>query len=588
MLPGPIFSVEMLTTARRSRYTIVRTLYAGVLFLTLAWVYYESVRWSHWDNIQRVAAFMANFFSTFGVIQIAAVLLLGPAMAAGTIAVERERRTFEYLLVSDLSSAEIVFGKLTARLLLMVAIVLAGIPVLALAMLMGGIPPESLLVLTVLTVSTMAMVAVLSILVSVWSRTTRDAVMRAYLILAALLIVPPCAWAAQNGSAQLLPGWVDWCNGQVLMLNPFWVFAGAMQGVASNQAGEAWRILGVMVRNQCLFTVLGAALAAWSVRRVRLTERAARNRSLRWLPRLRPGIGKYPMLWKEAFSGVAATRLGIAGRIALVLLVMVILGTTLYQFWSMVASSGFSDGLWFLRYAVIMGTVVGSGVLVLVGTRAASSVTAERERDTWLSLLSAPLSPQEIVWGKVLGSIWAARWIYALLVFILGLGFLVHPVFALGMFAMMATLAVLSLFASALGVWSSLVCRTSLRAIGMTISIGVFVGGGYLFCCIPLFARGGDGGVVFFAPCMPFLLAMPGVLSAEMAQGNSMTDPGGAMLGAYMIGMMGYTLASLGIIGEAIGNFENRAGRTVPKASVAPPVSNPFRPGHSEPSPPAR
>ena len=95
--------------------------------------------------------------------------MLGPAMVAGTIATERERRTIEYLFASSLSNAEIVLGKLAAKLLHVVYLILAGVPVLALVMLMGGIAPEALLVLLILTLSTVLTVSTLSIAVSVWS-----------------------------------------------------------------------------------------------------------------------------------------------------------------------------------------------------------------------------------------------------------------------------------------------------------------------------------------------------------------------------------------------------------------------------------
>ena len=162
MLPGPIFNVELLTSARRARYFVIRAMYAAVLLIALGLVYqsYESLLfWRGGDDIHAVAELSAAFFGVFAVLQLLAVMVLGPAMVAGTIATERERRTIEYLFASSLSNAEIVLGKLAARLVHVVYLVLAGVPILALMMLLGGIAPEALLVLydhhagTVLTVS---------------------------------------------------------------------------------------------------------------------------------------------------------------------------------------------------------------------------------------------------------------------------------------------------------------------------------------------------------------------------------------------------------------------------------------------------
>jgi ABC-type transport system involved in multi-copper enzyme maturation permease subunit len=143
MLLGPIFSVELVTSARRARYFVVRALYALVLLIALFLTYYSYSRAMSFQDIGRVANFTAQFFYSFAWVQLIAVLLLAPAMAAGTIATERERRTIEYLFTSPLSSLEIVLGKLAARLLHVFCLVLAGVPVLALAMLMGELRQRS-------------------------------------------------------------------------------------------------------------------------------------------------------------------------------------------------------------------------------------------------------------------------------------------------------------------------------------------------------------------------------------------------------------------------------------------------------------
>ena len=55
------------------------------------------------------------------------LILLIPALVAGIISDEYQRKTLHYLLASRLSSAEIVLGKLGARMVHVVAFVGAGI-----------------------------------------------------------------------------------------------------------------------------------------------------------------------------------------------------------------------------------------------------------------------------------------------------------------------------------------------------------------------------------------------------------------------------------------------------------------------------
>ena len=151
--PGPILAVELVTMSRRTRYFALRVLYAAALFFAL-WVAHQETLGSASGDINSIARFTAAFFGTFGVMQLMAVGLIGPALAAGTIAQERERRTMEYLYATPLSNLEIIIGKLGGRVLQILYLVLAGVPVLALAMLMGGIAPRAIVSLTAITLST--------------------------------------------------------------------------------------------------------------------------------------------------------------------------------------------------------------------------------------------------------------------------------------------------------------------------------------------------------------------------------------------------------------------------------------------------
>ena len=80
-----------------------------------------------------------TIFVTFAVVQAVVVLLLTPALVGGAIADERQRKTLHYLLTSELSSVEIVMGKLAARLLQVGVLVALGLPVVSLIGLFGGV-----------------------------------------------------------------------------------------------------------------------------------------------------------------------------------------------------------------------------------------------------------------------------------------------------------------------------------------------------------------------------------------------------------------------------------------------------------------
>ena len=62
---------------------------------------------------------------------------------------------------------------------------------------------------------------------------------------------------------------------------------------------------------------------------------------------------------------------------------------------------------------------------------AACGITSEREQDTWISLISTPLSGEEIVRAKMIGAAWRMRWLGGFLVGLWTIGLIcgaVHPI----------------------------------------------------------------------------------------------------------------------------------------------------------------
>src|SRR5690242_9923547 len=100
MLPGPVFRFELLTTARRPRYFVARTLY-GLFLLFVLWQEFQS--WRHQPflvTFESMSHFAQSTFMAFAWAQGFALIALVPALLAGTIADEHQRKTLHYLLAS--------------------------------------------------------------------------------------------------------------------------------------------------------------------------------------------------------------------------------------------------------------------------------------------------------------------------------------------------------------------------------------------------------------------------------------------------------------------------------------------------------
>src|SRR4051794_28364880 len=148
---GPIFIREWLTVPRRPRHYVTRALFLGTVWVLLLTVWQTTIGWNRPPTLGDQARFGLLAFQVIVYVQLALLLFFSALSAAGTIAQEKDRRTFLLLLLSDLRNHEIVLGKVVGSLL-QIGILLAGlIPVLMLLLLLGGVAPtqvgEALLVL---------------------------------------------------------------------------------------------------------------------------------------------------------------------------------------------------------------------------------------------------------------------------------------------------------------------------------------------------------------------------------------------------------------------------------------------------------
>ena len=87
--------------------------------LVIVWVarirlgFGRSPTWAAYDQMAKIGEW---FFYAMAGIQLSLVILAAPAAAAGSICIDRARGTLAHMMVTDLSDAEIVLGKLGARL----------------------------------------------------------------------------------------------------------------------------------------------------------------------------------------------------------------------------------------------------------------------------------------------------------------------------------------------------------------------------------------------------------------------------------------------------------------------------------------
>lgn len=614
---GPVLFYDLLRGTRRGRYFLLRFFYTLGLGLVVGWsyyVFYLELRFTTGQpTIRDQAVFAERLFYTFMWVQFLVVVLLTPAYTAGAIADEKDRRTLEFLLATDLENREIVLGKWTARVGNLALLLLAGLPVLALNLFMGGVDPDLMIAGFTATAITLVSLAAVSIALSVHARKARDAIVLAYLVLAAyyalstvgtILVTSLPGFGARGlylGSFSLTIGdVVGWFSAGNIFIALFKLmmrvaFAGGISNTLPDLLREYAIFHGLLTLGCVALAVVrlrAVALAQHAVKAPRRGSRAARGK---------PAVGNYaPMVWKEVFAD-RAQRGTVFGRIIILLLVCLSflpLGLIIYFFFegALGGSAGYLSGNWerfgdsVNAWVRGVGAAVASLVLLGVGVRAAGSLSGERDKQTFDALLTTPLTTTEILWGKWLGSLSSVRWglVWLGLIWLIGAatGGL-QPVLLIPLLgAWLLYAAVIAL----IGLWFSLVSKTTLRATVWTVVTTMVCGIGHWLiwsCCVPFafFGRSGASDVFEVLAKVQVSLSPPLVLGWSLPWRTAdftrtygyRNDFGpGTMIGYAVFGLIVWGVAGLVLWGALTTRFSRMTrrgpGRPVPRRR--PPVDD--------------
>jgi ABC-type transport system involved in multi-copper enzyme maturation permease subunit len=500
---GPVLFYDMVTSARRARYFIMRCSYAGLLFLFLFIIYVTTSSFGLTAE-QQAGRFAQNYFEIFMVIQIVAVLLLTPAYVAGSVADEKVKKTLEFLLATDLRNREIVLSKLLSRLANLTLFVLTGLPILSLIMFLGGVDPNLVLAGFAATALTMAGLGGLSILNSVSFKRPRDAVTMTYMALVAYMalsfvsVVYRSRWAFMGSSGPTFLG-IPLADA-IDAFNSGNIFLALPRVAIASRLGTLATEVPILLKSYALFHGIVFAvctiLAVLRLRRVALKQMygKAKKTSVRTALFGRPAVGNQPMLWKEFFVE-GGFRFNILAAVILLLLLFGTLLPGLIIIFSWLADPGRGQGpmgdWWNMAremnmYVRVAGTGVAFLLLLGVAVRAASSISSERDRQTFDALLTTPIDSTTILWSKWLGSVLSFRLGWAWLALIYGLGLLTG---GLNLFAVPLLLASWVVYAgvfAVIGLWFSMSCSSTMRATVLTLLTTVGLSIGHWLICIPL------------------------------------------------------------------------------------------------------
>ena len=472
---GPVFEFESLVTARRAQTYAVR---AGALALLLAGLCV--VQWFNEGGRPVTVVGQARLGSTFfyAIVgtQLAFALLVAPAATAGAICLDKARGTLTHVLVTDLTAAEIVLGKLAARSMPVLGSAAAVIPVVFTTAFLGGIDPDALLGAFAITVAVTLFSAALALLFSIHAGRTHEALLATYLVICIWLLAEPLT--RQIGRLWIgFPAWPDTAD-------PFLLAFATYRRPGSVDWSDYALFVAVVIGLAAVLAVLSVfALrpACLATKSQRLTPRPAR-RSIR-LPIPGPRLDPNPILWREWHRNQPSRWTSMVWAIYAVGAVG-FTGTVVY-----IAATEGAVRARFLA-AWVNGLQVAVGLLLL-SVSAATSLAEERARGSLDVVLTTPMSTAAIVWGKWWGSF---RRCIPVLILPTTIAMAMaldggHTPSALWLIAYVTSAAAL---VNSLGLLCAALVPRLGRAVGLTVALYVVGTVGWCFLCLATF-RGIEG-----------------------------------------------------------------------------------------------
>jgi ABC-type transport system involved in multi-copper enzyme maturation permease subunit len=551
---GAVFEREVKTVPRNRGLAIARAVYAGTLLAIIATCWLVITGTQSITTAGDTARFGATLLRILAPLQLALAMLAAAMTSAVSVSAEKDRRTLELLLVSRLTDAQLVFGKLAGSLVRVLLLVLSAVPMFALAGLFGGVTPEQLARVFVVTVATSLAAASIATTVAFWKETTFQT-----LAITAFALV---AWIAAGEIAASTAG-----TAVAAAVSP----PRALFAALGPQGGQTYLpFLATTAGVIGIANLIGVSqVRRWNVAAGRRREQPETAGAA--LPRTESrAVWENPILWREICTKAHGRRI-IFVRIAWFLLFAAAVAGIVAE-----ARAAQPD-----RLAVAIAVIpMALASLLAVTALAVTSITTERDRGAFDVLLVTDLEPKEFVWGKLLGVLVVAREIVLLplvlcgALVIAGLATLENGIYlAIGM-------AVLLFFSAVLGLHVGLSYTASRRAIAVALGTVAFlfigvatamrimvafgssfelqlapflavIVGGAIGLYAALSARNPSPAIGWAAAILP---ALTFVGITGFLQGNS--------LQVLLVAIAAYGFATVALLVPAIGAFDLLTGRS--------------------------
>jgi ABC-type transport system involved in multi-copper enzyme maturation permease subunit len=404
---GPIFQREFLTLPRRAGHYVTRAVYLGVLWILALTAWQAVIGWDRSATLGDNARFHLILFQVLTYVQLTLLLFFSALSAANSITLEKDRRTFVLLLMTDLRNYEIVLGKLFGSLLQILLLLSGTLPIFAILLFLGGIAGDQVIQAFLIMAATAIAAGSLGGVVALWREKTFQSLALTvlfivlYLCLVRALILLP-ALTGPNSTVAVL-GWQE-------RLDPFLALQSVLEPFAEAHTiiPAAYSFTFCMLVLSGLLNALGIwRLRVWNPRGDPIIQRenvGDQPEVDRAKAHAAPGQARHvwsnPILFREIMTRAYGRRPLIVKLAYFVVLALI----GYYALMPIV--QGDEKVPWAAANGLVPITILS---MLLVSAQSVTAITSERDIKTLDLLLVTDLTPNEFIFGKLAGILYNTK-----------------------------------------------------------------------------------------------------------------------------------------------------------------------------------
>ncbi len=481
MFVGPVFTRQAAIAPRRVWFFAARTVFVAALFGIVLTSWQLLVGSQRVENLGDLAWFGAAVTRILAPLQLAVAMPFSALLVASAVALEKDRKTLELLLMSNLSNSELVLGKLLAGMLTVVMVVVAALPLLMFVALLGGVSLGQILRIETVTLASALAAGSLGSTIALWREKTFQALAMTALIIVLWLVAWEIVATGVLGDHILgipIDAWA-------VAMSPWRAIQAAAapvfgsEGLAELVSGPVgWYAITAIGVSLVLNAIAIARVRIWNpTRDIQLSDEGEANASadVHRAPGKVREVWDNPVLWREICTRAYGKKVLIV-RLAYWVVFAVCLGAILTSAGSL---SGDHRGPSAAAQSVTALLVVS---LILLNSAAVTAITSERDSGALDLLLVTDLSPKEIVFGKLLGAFYTAKEMVLLPLLLFGYLLYAEVLKTEQVVFLFGGWVVMTVFAATLGLHAGITYANSRTAIATSLGTLLFLFLGVATC----------------------------------------------------------------------------------------------------------